>query len=275
MKISHARLSSFIGIRPVCSIIVVFAFIALGAPPFTAHAQGVSRTDEVGIRWSAIQAPKPVYPKAAIDKGMTGVVVASLLIGVDGRVETVVVLEAPDPSLASAVREAVKQWTFPPRSYAGPNGKSVQTKLAGNLTFYFRISNGMGQVLNPEEMPGARWPKRPVPSNTKAQPATAPTFQEVPEALITTIDKKELTRQLASVHPIILDIRERDAFRRGHLEGAVNIPFGELQVRAPIELNDTRLIVIDCSQEESWCQNPGAILQVLHGGGFSKLTVYR
>lgn len=276
MKIPSAKLSSFSGIRLVCFTVIMFAFIALGATHFPAHAQGVSRTDEVGIRWSAIQAPKPVYPKAAIDKGMTGVVVASLLIGVDGRVETVVVLEAPDPLLASAVREAVKQWTFPPRSYAGPNGKSIQTKLAGNLTFYFRISNGIGQVLNPEEMPGARWPKRPVPSNTKAQPAAkAAVLKGVPDALITTIDKEELSKQLASAHPIILDIRERDAFRRGHHEGAVNIPFGELGVRAPIELSAARPIVIDCSQEEVWCQNAGTIVQLLQGKGFTKLTVYK
>ena len=251
------------------TILVILAII-VGSIDFEATAQGLSTRSEAGIRWSAIYARMPVYPKVAVAKGVTGVVVASVLIGVDGRVEAVVVLEAPDSSLSSAVSDAVKQWTFSSRSGSHPN------KSAGNLTFYFRISDGMGRVLNPEEMPGARWPKRPVPSNTKGQPATkARVFTGLPDSEVTLIDKKELTRQLNSIRPVILDTRDRDAFRRGHLEGAVNIPFGELQVRAPIELAAARPMVVDCSQDEVWCSNPGTIVQLLRGYGFAKISVYK
>ena len=37
---------------------------------------------------------------------------------------------------------------------------------------------------------------------------------------------------------VVLDVRERDAFQKGHLAGAQNIPRGELELRADSELPD-------------------------------------
>jgi TonB family protein len=260
MNMRHTQLQFFKRAHLVCSMVVVLACVDL------VFAQ--SKTSEWGIRNSATKDPRPVYPKTAIDKGITGVVVASLLIRPDGRMETIVILEAPDPSLATAVREAVNQWTFRPDPW--------KNSLTGRLTFYFRIVNGRGRVLDPKEMPGSRWPKPSTPSDAKAQKSTeAKILQPVPDALIHFINKNELSRQLASTHPIILDISERDAFRRGHLEGAVNIPFAELGERAPIELPPARPIIIDCSREGSWCQSAGNIVGYLQSVGFSKLTIYR
>lgn len=47
----------------------------------------------------------------------------------------------------------------------------------------------------------------------------------------------------------VLDTRHRAAFRADHLSGAVNIPFDEVEVRAPIELSSSRMLVIDCSDQ--------------------------
>jgi glyoxylase-like metal-dependent hydrolase (beta-lactamase superfamily II)/rhodanese-related sulfurtransferase len=51
---------------------------------------------------------------------------------------------------------------------------------------------------------------------------------------------QEASRQVE--HPdgslVLLDVRERDAFRQGHLPGARNIPRGELELRADKELPD-------------------------------------
>jgi TonB family protein len=260
MNRRHMQLHIFKSAQLVCSMVVVLVCMNL------VFAGGTM--SEGGIRNLATNAPKPVYPKTAIDKGITGVVVASVLIQPDGSVGTVVVLEAPETSLATAVQEAANQWTF----RTGP----WKTSLAGRLTFYFRIVNGKGRVLEPKEMPDSRWSKPPAPSDAKSQKVTeAKTLQPIPDALITTIDKSELNRQLASANPIILDISERDAFRRGHLEGAVNIPFAELEVRAPIELSPIRPIIIDCSREQEWCRQAGSIVQLLKWQGYSQLTVYR
>ena len=46
---------------------------------------------------------------------------------------------------------------------------------------------------------------------------------------------------------LLLDVREREAFRAGHLRGALNIPRGELELRADRELPDpTARIVTYC-----------------------------
>jgi rhodanese-related sulfurtransferase len=49
----------------------------------------------------------------------------------------------------------------------------------------------------------------------------------------------------------VLDVREREDFKRGHRAGAVNIPRDELAIRAYIELERARPVVIDCSQAET------------------------
>jgi glyoxylase-like metal-dependent hydrolase (beta-lactamase superfamily II) len=56
----------------------------------------------------------------------------------------------------------------------------------------------------------------------------------------------EVARRIRQSDPslLILDVRARDAFRAGHLPGAVNIPRGELELRADQELPDptTRIL---------------------------------
>ena len=180
------------------------------------------------------------------------------------------VLEAPYPLLSAAVRDALVRWTFQPVDIMGS-----AYKRTARLTFYFRIENGAGKVLNPEEMPGARWPRKPDPQKTETQPTAAPILMGAPESSIRFINENEFKLELSSLRPVILDIRERDAFRHGHLEGAVNIPFAELQVRAPIELPQARPLVVDCSSGDTWCENPGAIMSKLTSGGFPKVSIYR
>ncbi|HSS37644.1 MAG TPA: MBL fold metallo-hydrolase, partial [Polyangia bacterium] len=47
---------------------------------------------------------------------------------------------------------------------------------------------------------------------------------------------------------VILDVRERDAFRAGHLRGARNVPRGELELRADRELPDPTARIVTCCQ---------------------------
>jgi rhodanese-related sulfurtransferase len=63
-----------------------------------------------------------------------------------------------------------------------------------------------------------------------------------------------------AIRPVVLDIGERDAFRRDHTPGALNIPVDELPVRAGIELAGAK-VAIDCTRDEMWrCQAAGAML---------------
>jgi rhodanese-related sulfurtransferase len=65
------------------------------------------------------------------------------------------------------------------------------------------------------------------------------------------IGEAEFKSLLASSRPTVLDIRERDDFRRAHHAGAVNIPRDEISIRAYIELDRLRPVVIDCSRAET------------------------
>ncbi len=54
---------------------------------------------------------------------------------------------------------------------------------------------------------------------------------------------------VGSEPPLVVDTRERAAFRRSHIKNAVNIPFDELPTRAPIELPKDRKTLLFCQYE--------------------------
>jgi rhodanese-related sulfurtransferase len=68
----------------------------------------------------------------------------------------------------------------------------------------------------------------------------------------------------------LLDIRERDAFSRGHLPGAVNIPLDELQVRARRELGQHNTLVLDCTFGRATPCEPAE--SALRERGFQKIA---
>jgi protein TonB len=67
-----------------------------------------------------VQQVAPQPPARARQKGISGVVVVSLLIGVDGRVQDIDVLESRPPGLFDeAAITAVRQWRYQPARYQG------------------------------------------------------------------------------------------------------------------------------------------------------------
>ena len=75
----------------------------------------------------------PAYPDEARQDKVTGVVVLQLLIGTDGKVHEVEVLQNPDPRLTKAAVEAVKQWEFEPAR--DKEGKSLSVKSSVTINF--------------------------------------------------------------------------------------------------------------------------------------------
>jgi len=57
----------------------------------------------------------------------------------------------------------------------------------------------------------------------------------------------ELERALASHQANLLDVRSRRLYAMGHLRQALSIPLEELLIRAPWELERSKLQVVDCS----------------------------
>ena len=54
----------------------------------------------------------PIYPDELSSAGIGGIVTMEALIDTEGDVQDVTVLTAPDPGLATAAVESVKQWKY-------------------------------------------------------------------------------------------------------------------------------------------------------------------
>jgi hypothetical protein len=198
-----------------------------------------------------VKKPLPDYPASSLSLKVTGVAVASVTSGVDGRMSNVTMLEAPDEAIGASVRSALMTWEIPPTTVLG---ESEPRGIRSKVTFYFRIVKGRGVVFNPEDLPGgpkpeplAGPPTAPPGARGAGGPPSAPAVVTHHGSPATEIGDAELAN-LASARPIMLDVRERADFKRGHRDGAVNIPADELNVRAWIELDRSRPVVIDCSQ---------------------------
>ena len=75
----------------------------------------------------------PDYPSRARKKGTTGLVRLSLLVGVDGRVRDVRVLESSPPGVFDdAAIAAVRNWTYSPATY---EGQPVATRVTQPIDF--------------------------------------------------------------------------------------------------------------------------------------------
>lgn len=79
--------------------------------------------------------------------------------------------------------------------------------------------------------------------------------------------------QLGSLPPaLILDLREPDRFARGHLEGAVNLPYGRFQDEALDQVDPGRpVLVVDpggarAAEMATWLRARGVSAGYLEGG---------
>jgi TonB family protein len=81
-----------------------------------------------------VQVP-PVYPEGARSRRATGKVLLSAKLGTDGRVHTLRVLSAPDPDLAVAALDAVRQWQYTPYLLLG-EPVEVDTKITVNFEIH-------------------------------------------------------------------------------------------------------------------------------------------
>ena len=77
----------------------------------------------------------PVYPKALLDKKITGVVVVGFIIDEKGNVADAWAVESPDPAFSKAAIDCVKQWKFTP---ALKGGKPVKVNMSVDLNFHFK-----------------------------------------------------------------------------------------------------------------------------------------
>jgi outer membrane biosynthesis protein TonB len=103
---------------------------------------------ETVLRASATSAAPPLYPEASVRRFSRGVAVAKVQLADTGRLESLEVLQAPDPLIARAVQKAVRLWVFKP-VVSARTGQPIAAE--GKMFFYFEIQDGEGVVLTANE----------------------------------------------------------------------------------------------------------------------------
>ncbi len=123
--------------------------IAVAMPGF--EAKGVSDVSEsllgnledVALTENAVDTPPsprnrvmPIYPERAKQREIEGKVVISVLVGADGQVKNMKIIESNPPGMfETAVKNAISQWTFVPASYKGN-----PTRTWVNIPFPFNLN---------------------------------------------------------------------------------------------------------------------------------------
>ena len=79
-----------------------------------------------------VQQVRPVYPPEAKQAGISGVVRLAVVIGADGKVRNIQVMNG-EPQLAAAAMEAVRQWVWQPKLLKG-EPVEVSTTVDVNFT---------------------------------------------------------------------------------------------------------------------------------------------
>ncbi|ADC52083.1 Rhodanese-related sulfurtransferase (plasmid) [Alkalihalophilus pseudofirmus OF4] len=59
------------------------------------------------------------------------------------------------------------------------------------------------------------------------------------------IDQEEVLMEVGNEHVEMVDLREEELYRKGHISGAINIPYEEFQDRYD-ELNQEKRIILIC-----------------------------
>jgi len=96
------------------------------------------KTNKNVIRLSASQKPKkikevkPVYPAAALEKKIQGMVILEATIGAKGPVINIQAISSPDPLLTEAAIAAVRQWVYEPYIV---NGQAKAVAFTVTVTF--------------------------------------------------------------------------------------------------------------------------------------------
>ena len=110
----------------------IFVFVQPDPP----HGAITKWSEDQGISQPVVvEKVNPRYPEAARKGKVMGVVVLEAVIGKEGQVLDVRVLESPDPSLGEASVAALRQWRFEPAR--SDDGAAVQVSF--NLTFQFNL----------------------------------------------------------------------------------------------------------------------------------------
>ena len=72
----------------------------------------------------AIESPLPLYPTESVESKKAGLVVVDVVVGLEGSVNQIKILQAPDDAISREVRQTITRWKF-----RNENKMSLQSRL--------------------------------------------------------------------------------------------------------------------------------------------------
>ena len=203
-----------------------------------------------GIRLKAIHTPGHTRDSMCLateDRVFTG---DTLLIGGTGRTD----LPSGDPealydSLFNrllVLDPALK--VYPAHDYKGRSCSTIADEIAGNPRLQKRDRAEFVDMMQHLNLSAPTHLTEALRTNMNGGKTVAQLLDEA-AAVVPFVGMDELARRVESGDPgfIVLDVRERDAFRAGHVPGAKHLPRGQLELRVNDDLPDpTARILVYC-----------------------------
>ena len=174
----------------------------------------------------------------------------TLLIGATGRTD----LPTGDPSalfdsLFSRLLELPGETrVFPAHNYRDQQSTTIADERAGNPRLQVDGREAFIELMNNLDLKAPDHLTEALRTNCSGGRSVAQLIDEA-AARIAFMSIDEVNRHCTArdAELTVLDVRESDAYRNGHIPGAINIPRGQLELRVDTVLPDpTRRIVIYC-----------------------------
>ncbi len=181
------------------------------------------------------------------DRLLTG---DTLLIGGTGRTD----LPTGNPeSLHESLFEKLLRLepqlsVYPAHDYKGRSHSTLATEIAENPRLQKAERTAFVALMRSLDLAMPQHLTEALRTNRTGGKTVQQLIAEASRA-IAFVSLQEAARQVERADPslVVLDVRERDAFRSSHLPGARNVPRGELELRANKELPDpTARILLYC-----------------------------
>jgi glyoxylase-like metal-dependent hydrolase (beta-lactamase superfamily II)/rhodanese-related sulfurtransferase len=181
------------------------------------------------------------------DRVLTG---DTLLIGGTGRTD----LPTGDPeALHASLFEKLlkldpKLLVYPAHDYKGRSESTLATEIAENPRLQRTERAAFVALMRSLDIATPQHLTEALRTNRSGGKTVHQLIAEASRA-ITFVSMQEAEHRIGRGDPsiIVLDVREREAFRQAHLPGARNVPRGELELRANQELPDpTARILVYC-----------------------------
>jgi glyoxylase-like metal-dependent hydrolase (beta-lactamase superfamily II)/rhodanese-related sulfurtransferase len=238
---THTHADHFSAARPLAEQLKVPVVMhQRGAAPFVDLRVEEGDTLIVGkLRIRILETPGHTNDSMCLvlaDRVLTG---DTLLIGGTGRTD----LPTGDPSalydslFGKLLRLDDRLLVFPAHDYKGREHSTLGDEKATNPRLQKNDPGEFVELMRNLDLAMPRHLTEALRTNRSGGKTINQLIAEASRNIVF-MSMEEVHRHLSEGGLVVLDVREREAFRAGHLAGARNIPRGELELRANAELPD-------------------------------------